>query len=118
MKFASNKNEAEMVIKGASQNVKDKIVPRLRKSPVHCNKSNAYKRIWALWESTGMIISFADLSPIIIIKKGQTRPIFVYFRSFHTTNIAQILLDCVLGTQTRGGRMVGANESTELWRNP
>ena len=50
--------------------------------------------------------------------KGQTRPIFVYFRSFHTTNIAQILLDCVLGTQTRGGRMVGANESTELWRNP
>ena len=27
-------------------------------------------------------------------------------------------VDGVLGTQTRGGRMVGADESTELWRHP
>ena len=26
-------------------------------------------------------------------------------------------IDGVLGTQTRGGRMVGADESTELWRH-
>ena len=38
-------------------------------------------------------------------------------------NIAQIdyndkSVDGVLGTQTGGGRMVGADESTELWRHP
>ena len=27
-------------------------------------------------------------------------------------------IDGVLGTQTRGGRMVGADESVELWRHP
>ena len=27
-------------------------------------------------------------------------------------------VDGVLGTQTRGGRMVGTDESTELWRPP
>ena len=27
-------------------------------------------------------------------------------------------IDGVLGTRTRGGRMVGADESTELWRHP
>ena len=27
-------------------------------------------------------------------------------------------VDGVLGIQTWGGRMEGANESTELWRNP
>ena len=52
---------------------------------------------------------------------GQIRPLFVYFRSFHNANIAQIdcndkSVDGVLGTQTRGGRMVGTDESTELWR--
>ena len=38
------------------------------------------------------------------------------------TNIAQILsydksVDGVLGTQTWGDRMVGENESTELWQH-
>ena len=38
-------------------------------------------------------------------------------------NIAQIdyndkSVDGVLGTQTGGGRMVGTDESTELWRHP
>ena len=56
-----------------------------------------------------------------IMKMGQTRPLFVYFRSFHMTNKAQILtineksIDGVLWTQTRGGRMVGTDKSTELW---
>ena len=27
-------------------------------------------------------------------------------------------VDGVLGTRTRGGRMVGADESTEIWRHP
>ena len=51
---------------------------------------------------------------------NQIWPLFVYFRSFHWTNIARIdyndeSTDSVLGTQTQGGRIVGADESTELW---
>ena len=55
-----------------------------------------------------------------VFKMGQTRPLLVYFRSFHMTNIVQINDKSygVLGTQTQGGRMVGADESTELWRLP
>ena len=38
------------------------------------------------------------------------------------TNTVQNLtiksVDGVLGTQTRGGRVVGADESTEIWRHP
>ena len=52
---------------------------------------------------------------IFFKKMGQTRPPFVYFRSLHLANIAQIQ---VLGTRTRGGWMVGADKSTELWRLP
>ena len=54
---------------------------------------------------------------------GQTRPLFCLFSSFsqHNDNIVQNLtiksVDGVLGTRTRGGRMVGADESTELWRH-
>ena len=48
---------------------------------------------------------------------------FVYFCSFHMTNIVQIdhndkSVNGVLGTRTRGGRVVGADEFTELWRHP
>ena len=55
---------------------------------------------------------------------GQTRPLFCLFSSFsqHNDNIVQNLtiksVDGMLGTQTRGGRLVGADESTELWRHP
>ena len=54
----------------------------------------------------------------------QTRPLFVYFRSFLNTmtNIVQHLtlksIDGVLGIRTRDCRMVGADESTELKRPP
>ena len=48
---------------------------------------------------------------------GQSRPLFVYFRSFHVTISIQIekRIDGVLGIRTRGRRMVGADETTELW---
>ena len=52
---------------------------------------------------------------------GQSRPLFVYFRYFlDTISIIQIekSVDGVLGIQTRGRRMVGADETTELWRPP
>ena len=67
----------------------------------------------------------SHLSSLSFFKKmGQSRPLFVYFRSFHIpiqmTNIQfeqyklKKSIDGVLGTRTRGGRMEGADESTEL----
>ena len=51
---------------------------------------------------------------------GQSRPLFVYFRPFHITNHLQIekSVDVVLGIRTRGRRMEGVDETTELWRPP
>ena len=52
---------------------------------------------------------------------GQIRILFVYFSSFHMINIAQklqMIKDGVLRTQTQGVRMVGADDSTELWWHP
>ena len=52
---------------------------------------------------------------------GQSRPLFVYFHTFHITiSIIQIekSVDGVLGTRTQDCRMVGADETTELWRPP
>ena len=52
---------------------------------------------------------------------GQSRPLFVYFCHFlDTISIIQIekSVDGVLGIQTRGRRMVGADETMEVWRPP
>ena len=54
---------------------------------------------------------------------GQSRPLFVYFFSFHIpiqmTNIQfEQSIDGVLGTRTWVSRMEGTDESTELWRHP
>ena len=48
---------------------------------------------------------------------GQSRPLFVYFRSFLVTISIQIekSVDDVLGICTWGRRMVGADETIELW---
>ena len=48
----------------------------------------------------------------------QSRSLFVYFRHFlDTISIMQIekSVNGVLGIQTRGHRMVGVDETTELW---
>ena len=68
-------------------------------------------------------LSFTNYLYKLVLKHGQNLPLFVYFLSFHLTNIAQILkmiksVDGVLGTRTRDGKKVGADESTELWRHP
>ena len=50
--------------------------------------------------------------------------LFCLFSSFsqhngkYSTNLTIKSVDGVLDTQTRDGRMVGADESTELWRLP
>ena len=52
---------------------------------------------------------------------GQSRPPIVYFRYFlNTMSMLQFekSIDGVLGIQTWGCRMVGADETTELWRPP
>ena len=51
-------------------------------------------------------------------KNGPIPASFVYFRSFLVTISLQIekSIDGVLGIQTRGRRMVGADKTTELWR--
>ena len=54
---------------------------------------------------------------------GQTRPLFVYFRSFRiilrsNLTINDKCIDGVLGSRTEGGRIEDADESTELWRHP
>ena len=75
---------------------------------------------------------WSTLQPVIVKEIGiylylffkkmrQSRPLFVYFRSFLITiSIIQIekSIDGVLGIQTWGRRMVGADETTELWRPP
>ena len=58
---------------------------------------------------------------MFLIWAKPTRPLFVYFGPFcnaykYSTN--EKSFDGVLGTQTRGSMMVGADESTELWRHP
>ena len=52
---------------------------------------------------------------------GQSRPLFVYFLPFLITiSIIQIEkgLVGVLGIRTRGRRMIGADETMQLWRPP
>ena len=52
---------------------------------------------------------------------GQSRPLLVYFHYFLTTiSLIQIekSIDGVLGIQTRGCRLVGADKTTELWWPP
>ena len=48
---------------------------------------------------------------------GQSIPLFVYFHSYLITISIQIEKseDGVLGIQTRGRKMVGADKTTELW---
>jgi len=53
-------------------------------------------------------------------KMGQSRSLFVDFCSFLITISIQFekSIDGVLGIRTRGRRMVGADETTELWWPP
>ena len=49
-------------------------------------------------------------------KMGQSRPLFVYFRSFLVLIQIEKSVDGVLGIQTWGRMMVGADKTTELWQ--
>ena len=59
--------------------------------------------------------------PESFFKLGQSRPLFCFiFRSFLVTISMQIeeSVEGVLGNRTQGRRMVGTDETTELWRPP
>ena len=79
-------------------------------------------KIWATFIST--IRSHCLIRTLFFWKNmGQSRPLFVYFRSFlipTTISIIQIekSVDGVLGIRTRGRRMVDVDDTTELWRHP
>ena len=74
------------------------------------------------WESQSILLSYSFLPLklffLSFFKMGQSRPLSVYFRSFLLTISIQIekSIDGVLGIRTRGRRMVGTDETTELWR--
>ena len=63
---------------------------------------------------TTATLSIFQCALLVCFKMGQTRPLFLSFRSFHMANIAQNdkSVDAMLGTQTQGDRMVDADEST------
>ena len=56
----------------------------------------------------------------VIFKNGPIPASFGLFSSFphDKSKLIDKIVDGVLGTQTRGGRMEGADNSTELWRHP
>ena len=54
-------------------------------------------------------------------KPGQGFPLFSFFPHDNISQICNLndkSLDCVLGTQTHGGRIVGSDESTEPLLHP
>ena len=60
-----------------------------------------------------------QLGPILFLKMDQSRPLFVYFRSFLVTISTQLEKKhrwCAWDSNP-GRRMVGADETTELWRS-
>ena len=68
-----------------------------------------------------MLIPTYLQSDKFFLKKGPIPASFVYFHYLtDTISIIQIekSIDGVLGIRTRGHRMVGADETTELWRPP
>ena len=75
---------------------------------------------WHWHSPTDLFLAFVYNFVCTFFKMGQSWPLFVYFRSFLVTISIQIekSIDGVLGIQTQGCRMVGADETTELWRPP
>ena len=77
-------------------------------------------------QTTTLIAIILILQYNLFLKMGQTPPLFGLFLLYsqckdkYSTNftINDKSIDGVLGSQTLGGMMEGADESTELWRHP
>ena len=63
-----------------------------------------------------------DVSQDLLLKMGQSRPLFLFIFVFSTCHNSIFLfdksVDGLLRIRTQGGRMEGADESTELRRHP
>ena len=62
-----------------------------------------------------------DLKPYFAcskLKKWAKPGLFLFIFVLFTKTINDKSIDGVLGTRTQGGRMVGADKSTEVWRHP
>ena len=91
----------------------------LCKGKYHCMADLLFYLFWL------SCFTFVKLIYLIFKKNGPDLAFFLFVRSFHNakTNINYSTnltindksIDGVLGTRTRGGRMEGADESTELW---
>ena len=84
-------------------------VPKLGPQELICGRPLIYSWNWIFNQNN-----------FFFLKMGQYRPLFVYFRSFLSIISIQIekSIDDVLGIRTRGRRVVGIDETTELWRPP
>ena len=68
-------------------------------------------------------VRYGRCTQVFFKNMGQSRPLFVYFRSFPTPTTISIIqieksLDGVLEIRTQGRRMVGVDKTTEIWRHP
>ena len=71
-------------------------------------------KIWAI-----ILLPRRSSQFVPFLKKGRCRPLYVYFRYFLITiSITQIVksVDGLLGIWTWGRRMIGTDETTELWQ--
>ena len=83
------------------------------------NPSNYYTSLAA---NIGVLSMFAFIWDIVFINGPNPTSICSFSFFPHDKNITNLTInykniDGSLGTQTRGGRMVGKDESTELWRH-
>ena len=73
-----------------------------------------HDKIWAI-----ILLPRRSSQFVPFLKKGRCRPLYVYFRYFLITiSITQIVksVDGLLGIWTWGRRMIGTDETTELWQ--
>ena len=72
-----------------------------------------------IWRLHQIIFFLFDATPnTFFLKMGQSRPLFRLLSPFSHHNSITNSVDGVLGIQIQGHRMVGADETMELWRPP
>ena len=87
-----------------------------------CTLYSSWHKLYPI-EVQRQFVGRRDNFLLVFLNMGRSRHLFVYFRSFLiqiTISIIQIekSVDGVLGIRTRGRRMVGEDETTELWWHP
>ena len=79
------------------------------------------ERFTSAVDKTRLFTRFVHENNFVLFLNGPSRPLFCLFSSFSHYNFNDTNWKkhrCVLGNQTRGRRMVGADNTTELWWPP